>query len=312
MSGAPSNANGRAADRLPPPAFPRGRRRWRVPAPPPDAVTPEVPEIPEPSEVPEASHGPGERLNGPLPDDVVVLPWEDGDEPVPPGHAEAVNEEAFISPDTPVIRLSPPTVPEDFEEVMGRGQSALDVPSFDPMEDVELGPQGAAWEDMPVRDEVEPEGAASADVPIDDEVEPEGAAWEDVPVGAELGAEGAAEVDVPKGDGLEPVGDDRETDGVNPVWDGEADATPVALGEPVEPAVVEEDPGLQVLVAAVQRLADDLTSRGEEALGTEAALSPFEATLRAYCVGYLEGLRDLASPDPDTPARHEDPGITSR
>ncbi len=49
------------------------------------------------------------------------------------------------------------------------------------------------------------------------------------------------------------------------------------------------DPGLEDLVAAVGGLAEGLRRRGRAALHVEPGMSRFEATLRAYCVGYLAG-----------------------
>lgn len=47
------------------------------------------------------------------------------------------------------------------------------------------------------------------------------------------------------------------------------------------------DPHVAELAGAVVRLADGLERRGEAALRTTPDMSRFEATLRAYCVGYL-------------------------
>jgi hypothetical protein len=47
------------------------------------------------------------------------------------------------------------------------------------------------------------------------------------------------------------------------------------------------------LARAVEGLAEALRARGEAGLRTTRDMSPFEATLRAYCVGYLAGARGL-------------------
>jgi hypothetical protein len=51
------------------------------------------------------------------------------------------------------------------------------------------------------------------------------------------------------------------------------------------------DPHLLELVAQVGKLAEALKRKGEAGLKTTPEMSRFEATLRAYCVGYLAGRR---------------------
>jgi hypothetical protein len=53
----------------------------------------------------------------------------------------------------------------------------------------------------------------------------------------------------------------------------------------------ETDPYLGDLTAAVSKLAEALKRRGEAGLHAAPSMSRFEATLRAYCVGYLAGRR---------------------
>ena len=55
------------------------------------------------------------------------------------------------------------------------------------------------------------------------------------------------------------------------------------------------DPHLARVAAAVVRLARAVEERGEAGLRTSPDMSRFEATLRAYCVGYLGGLRSKDS-----------------
>lgn len=55
------------------------------------------------------------------------------------------------------------------------------------------------------------------------------------------------------------------------------------------------DPRLAQLIAAVTHLGTELEERGEAGLKTRPGMSRFEVTLRAYCVGYLTGLRDQPS-----------------
>jgi hypothetical protein len=59
------------------------------------------------------------------------------------------------------------------------------------------------------------------------------------------------------------------------------------------------DEDLAEVIAAVSYLARQLEERGEAGLRTAQGMSRFEATLRAYCVGYLGGLREKDS-DPGT------------
>lgn len=51
------------------------------------------------------------------------------------------------------------------------------------------------------------------------------------------------------------------------------------------------DPHLAVLIAAVDHLGTEIRERGEAGLKIRPGMSRFEVTLRAYCVGYLNGLR---------------------
>jgi hypothetical protein len=51
------------------------------------------------------------------------------------------------------------------------------------------------------------------------------------------------------------------------------------------------DPYVLELIGAVGRLAEALKRRGEAGLKSSPQMTRFEATLRAYCVGYLAGRR---------------------
>lgn len=61
------------------------------------------------------------------------------------------------------------------------------------------------------------------------------------------------------------------------------------------PKSAHGDPALADLIQRVGHLADGLRGKGEAALRTTADMSRFEATLRAYCVGYLAAQRDIDS-----------------
>lgn len=181
MSPMQDNGDGRGRDALPPPAFPPGQRRGPVPTHRPE--------------------GGEDDVEGSVPDDAFIRPDQD----------EALDD-AFIAPDAPVVRTGAPSVPEDFEEVMGR---------------------------------ISAHGLSSGEIVVTG------------------------------------IGDDPHMN---------ADPYMQRWG----------DPHLAQLMAAVTRLAQDLREEGEAGLQTEPGMSPFEATLRAYCVGYLGGLRDH-EPDPGTP-----------
>jgi hypothetical protein len=53
-----------------------------------------------------------------------------------------------------------------------------------------------------------------------------------------------------------------------------------------------EDPVVADLVARIGRLADAVREKGEAGLRTTPDMSRFEATIRAYCVGYLAAQRE--------------------
>jgi hypothetical protein len=56
-------------------------------------------------------------------------------------------------------------------------------------------------------------------------------------------------------------------------------------------APAEGDPHVAEVVRVVKRLADGLAAHGEAALRSTPDMTPFEATLRAYCVGFLAAER---------------------
>lgn len=174
------SGDGPEVDRLPPPAFPRGRAPRRSP----DR------ELEPPTR-------PGPDSDGSLPEEAVLHPDESADA------ADPRVDEALIPPDAPVVRSEPPSVPEDFEEVM----------------------RGAG-----------PDELLSGDVLV-------------------------------TGMGVDPHLD-------------------------LDPHLERwGDPHLAVLIAAVDHLGTEIRERGEAGLKIRPGMSRFEVTLRAYCVGYLNGLR---------------------
>jgi hypothetical protein len=56
------------------------------------------------------------------------------------------------------------------------------------------------------------------------------------------------------------------------------------------------DPHVMELIEAVGKLAQALKHKGEAGLRTTPDMGRFDATLRAYCVGYLAGRRAEAEP----------------
>jgi hypothetical protein len=61
--------------------------------------------------------------------------------------------------------------------------------------------------------------------------------------------------------------------------------------------VAAGDPHVMELTEAVSKLAQALRRKGEAGLRSSAEMSRFDATLRAYCVGYLAGRRAEAEPE---------------
>ena len=58
-----------------------------------------------------------------------------------------------------------------------------------------------------------------------------------------------------------------------------------------EELVMAGDPHVMEVAHAVRTLADALTRKGQAGLHATPEMSRFEATLRAYCVGYIAGRR---------------------
>jgi hypothetical protein len=56
------------------------------------------------------------------------------------------------------------------------------------------------------------------------------------------------------------------------------------------------DPYVMELIDAVSKLAQALRRKGEAGLRSTSEMSRFDATLRAYCIGYLAGRRAEAEP----------------
>jgi hypothetical protein len=63
--------------------------------------------------------------------------------------------------------------------------------------------------------------------------------------------------------------------------------------------VAARDPHVRELINAVGKLAEALKRKGEAGLRTHPDMKRFDATLRAYCVGYLAGRRAEDPREPD-------------
>lgn len=123
--------------------------------------------------------------------------------------------------------------------------------------------------------------------------------------------------DDPLPDRVDPVGDafispdeplpERNIELAEAFWDAHA-AAAVEEGEVVgmdldphlrpSEAVSGGDPHVIELMTTVAKLAEAVRRKGEVGLRTTPDMSRFEATLRAYCVGYLAGRRAEEPPTP--------------
>lgn len=64
-------------------------------------------------------------------------------------------------------------------------------------------------------------------------------------------------------------------------------------------AVSKGDPHVEELMTAVAKLAEAVRRKGEAGLRAAPDMTRFEATLRAYCVGYLAGRRAEEPAEPE-------------
>jgi hypothetical protein len=125
----------------------------------------------------------------------------------------------------------------------------------------------------------------SPDEPLPERIDPMGSAFisPDEPIPErkiELLEEFRGEGEVEPGEEGVVVGMDLEA---------HLEATEVASGG---------DPHVMELSEAIAKLAEALRTRGEAGLRVRPEMSRFEATLRAYCVGYLAGRRAEEPPAP--------------
>jgi hypothetical protein len=82
-----------------------------------------------------------------------------------------------------------------------------------------------------------------------------------------------------------------DPDAVEPGEEGEVVGMDLNAHLEAEEVVAGGDPHLIEVIEAVSKLAAALQRRGEAGLRSTPERSRFEATLRAYCVGYLAGRR---------------------
>jgi hypothetical protein len=85
-------------------------------------------------------------------------------------------------------------------------------------------------------------------------------------------------------DPLPPRGHGAQEDGVVTGIGDDPHLDPAELVSRGDPHVIE-------IIGSVGRLAEALKRKGEAGLRSAPHLTRFEATLRAYCVGYLAGRR---------------------
>lgn len=67
----------------------------------------------------------------------------------------------------------------------------------------------------------------------------------------------------------------------------------------LDEVVARGDPHVMELMRAVAKLAESVGKKGEAGLRVRPGMTRFEATLRAYCVGYLAGRRGDDPPPPE-------------
>jgi len=140
-------------------------------------------------------------------------------------------------------------------------------------------PPGSSFEgalispDDPIPDDVDPMGAAF--ISPDDPMPERRVEW----IGASSDARATATGDEP----------------------GEGEVVGMDLDPHLAPdeVVAHGDPHVMELTEAVAKLAESVRKKGEAGLRVRPDMTRFEATLRAYCVGYLAGRRAEDPPAPE-------------
>lgn len=90
----------------------------------------------------------------------------------------------------------------------------------------------------------------------------------------------------------------RDPEAIEPGEEGQVVGMDLESRLDSDEVVAGGDPHVMEVIHAVTKLAEGLSRRGEGALRAGSAMSRFEATLRAYCVGYLAGRRAEEAPPP--------------
>lgn len=201
------------------------------------------------------------------------------------------NSDGKVQSEPQLEPLPPPMFPSGARQVQGRRRSPISL-SATKEEDDRVPEDAFILPDEPIRrpDEevVRPDETGSLDAP-----------WEGGPTEF---AEGAfIDPDAPivrSGPPRKPA--DYEAVLRGAPWLDVEDVVVTGIGD--DPHLDDEDtesllspagdPHVTGLVRAVERLAEALRTRGEAGLRSAPDMTRFEATLRAYCAGYLAGARE--------------------
>lgn len=91
----------------------------------------------------------------------------------------------------------------------------------------------------------------------------------------------------------------RDPEAIEPGEEGEVVGMDLDPHLEIAEVVSGGDPHVMEVMSAVRNLAESLERRGEIALHAAPGMTRIEATLRAYCVGYLAGRRAEEPPVPE-------------
>lgn len=172
-------------------------------------------------------------------------------------------------------RLPPPAFPPGSRRHVHRNSSGSHQPRSATRTGVDDGAFISPDDPLPERRDPVEEAFISPDDPLPDR--------------AVQGPEEATFVPLP---GLDEGSDEEE--GVVTGMGSDPHMEPEELSSGGDPYVIE-------VAKAVGKLAEALRRKGEAGLRTTMDMSRFEATLRAYCVGYIAGRRAEEDQDVDIP-----------
>ena len=91
----------------------------------------------------------------------------------------------------------------------------------------------------------------------------------------------------------------RDPEAIEPGEEGQVVGMDLDPHLEIDEVVSGGDPHVMELMAAVGNLAESLKRKGAAGLHTSPDMTRFEATLRAYCVGFLAGRRAEDPPAPE-------------